>query len=162
MNKTDELNCTVWFNLPGFKSHLNSQKLTQFFFCCVKEVRQATLMSCHPIWEGVVFPTKWCSKPSKTPRGSIHEINYGKFMCVCHLSRLSLWASILQSLPLVCGASRLPQSFCLMDKGMRKALGPTKVVILLAGSIRDVSMHWTSWKDRTELVNCWLKGKNDW
>lgn len=71
-----------------------------------------------------------------------------KKMCVCHLSRLSLWASILQSLPLVCGASRLPHSFCLMDKGMRKALGPTKVVILLAGSIRDVSMHWTSWKDR--------------
>lgn len=68
---------------------------------------------------------------------------------VCHLSRLSLWASILQSLPLVCGASRLPHSFCLMDNGMRKAFGPTKVVMLLAGSIRDVSMHWTSWRDTT-------------
>lgn len=67
--------------------------------------------------------------------------------CVCHLSRLSLWASILQSLPLVCGASRLPHSFCLMDSGMRNAFGPTKVVMLLAGSIRDVSMHWTSWRD---------------
>lgn len=74
-----------------------------------------------------------------------------KNKCVCHLSRLSLWASILQSLPLVCGASKLPQSFCLMDKGMRKALGPTKVVILLAGSIRDVSIHWTSWKRQKEI-----------
>lgn len=68
---------------------------------------------------------------------------------VCHLSRLSLWASILQSLPLVCGASKLPHSFCLMDNGMRNAFGPTKVVMLLAGSIRDVSMHWTSWRDTT-------------
>ena len=67
---------------------------------------------------------------------------------VAYLSRLSLWANILQSLPLVCGASRLPHSFCLMDRGMRKALGPTKVVMLLAGSMRDVSMHWTSCVDR--------------
>lgn len=36
-----------------------------------------------------------------------------------------------------------------MDNGMRKAFGPTKVVMLLAGSIRDVSMHWTSWRDTT-------------
>lgn len=69
---------------------------------------------------------------------------------VFHLSRLSLWASILQSLPLVCGASRLPHSFCLMDRGMRKAFGPTKVVMLLAGSIKDVSMHWSSWKNRNK------------
>lgn len=72
-----------------------------------------------------------------------------KNQSVYHLSRLSLWASILQSLPLVCGASRLPHSFCLMDNGMRNAFGPTKVVMLLAGSIRDVSMHWTSWRDTT-------------
>lgn len=61
-----------------------------------------------------------------------------------YLSRWSLWASILQSFPLVCGASRLPHNFCLMDNGIRKALGPIKVVMLLAGSIRDVSMHWSS------------------
>lgn len=61
-----------------------------------------------------------------------------------HLSRLSLCASILQSLPRVCGASRLPHSFCRMDSGIRKAFGPTSVVMLLAGSRRDVSMHWES------------------
>lgn len=69
------------------------------------------------------------------------------------LSRLSLWASILQSLdPLVWGASRLPQSFCLMERGMRKALGPTKVVMLLAGSSRDVSMLWVSWRCKRERL----------
>lgn len=78
-----------------------------------------------------------------------------KKQSVYHLSRLSLWASILQSLPLVCGASRLPHSFCLMDNGMRNAFGPTKVVMLLAGSIRDVSMHWTSWRDTTGYCYMW-------
>lgn len=160
IEKTDssELNCAVWFNLPGFKSHLNSQKLTQFFFHCWRG-ETGHLDELPSYLRRVVFPTKWCSKPSKAPKGSIQEINYRKCARACHLSRLSLWASILQSLPLVCGASRLPHSFCLMDRGMRKALGPTKVVILLAGSIRDVSMHWTSWKDRKKLVNCWLKEK---
>lgn len=77
-------------------------------------------------------------------REETHETNCVCGLCVGHLSRWSLCASNLQSLPLVCGASRLPHNFCLMDKGMRKALGPTKVVMLLAGSIKDVSMHWTS------------------
>lgn len=64
-----------------------------------------------------------------------------------HLSRLSLWASILQSFPLVWGASRLPHSFCRMERGMRKAFGPTSVVMLLAGSSRDVSMLWESCRE---------------
>lgn len=61
-----------------------------------------------------------------------------------HLSRLSLCANILQSFPLVCGASRLPHNFCRMETGMRKAFGPTSVVMLLAGSNRDVSILWES------------------
>lgn len=65
-----------------------------------------------------------------------------------HLSRLSLWANILQSFPLVCGASRLPHNFCRMETGMRKALGPTRVVMLLAGSSRDVSILWESCRER--------------
>lgn len=64
-----------------------------------------------------------------------------------HLSRLSLWANILQSFPLVCGASRLPHNFCRMETGMRKALGPTRVVMLLAGSSRDVSILWESCRE---------------
>lgn len=35
---------------------------------------------------------------------------------------------------------------------MRKALGPTSVVMLLAGSSRDVSMLWESCKDREMQV----------
>lgn len=100
-----------------------------------------------------IIKPEWGLKSSKTTKRSIHKTN-----AKCHLSRLSLWASILQSLPLVCGASRLPHNFCLMDKGIRKALGPTKVVMLLAGSIRDVSIQWTSWKDRKKLVSCYFKG----
>lgn len=68
-----------------------------------------------------------------------------------HLSRLSLWANILQSLPLVCGASRLPHNFCRIETGMRKAFGPTSVVMLLAGSNRDVSMLWESCTKRTRV-----------
>lgn len=73
-----------------------------------------------------------------------------------HLSRLSLWANILQSFPLVCGASRLPHNFCRMETGMRKALGPTSVVMLLAGSSKDVSILWESCRRReeTEITTC--------
>ena len=72
-----------------------------------------------------------------------------------HLSRLSLWANILQSFPLVCGASRLPHNFCRMETGMRKALGPTSVVMLLAGSSKDVSILWESCRRReeTEIIH---------
>lgn len=65
-----------------------------------------------------------------------------------HLSRFSLWASILQSCPLVCGASRLLQSFCRMGGGMLKAPGPVMVVMVLAGSSRGRSMPVGSCKFR--------------
>lgn len=75
-------------------------------------------------------------------------INSFLFCFSTHLSRLSLWASILQSFPLVWGASRLPHSFCRMETGMRNAFGPTSVVMLLAGSSSDVSMLWESCRER--------------
>jgi len=43
-----------------------------------------------------------------------------------HLSRLSFWASVLQSAPRVPGGSRLLMIFWRMRKGILKALGPTR------------------------------------
>lgn len=43
-----------------------------------------------------------------------------------NLSRLSFWASILQSAPRVPGGSRLLMIFWRMRKGILKALGPTR------------------------------------
>eukprot|EP00061_Rhincodon_typus_P001824 g15887.t1 len=51
-----------------------------------------------------------------------------------YLSKFSLCASNRQSFPLLFGASRLVQIFCLMEKGILKALGPTRVVTPLSGS----------------------------
>lgn len=73
-----------------------------------------------------------------------HHLPLRQLCSPTHLSRLSLWANILQSFPLVCGASRLPHNFCRMETGMRKALGPISVVMLLAGSSKDVSILWES------------------
>lgn len=43
-----------------------------------------------------------------------------------HLSRLSFWASVLQSAPRAHGVSRLLMIFWRMRKGILKALGPTR------------------------------------
>ncbi len=73
-----------------------------------------------------------------------------------HLSRLSLCASILQSFPRVCGTSRLLHSLLLTLTGILNALGPVRTVILLPGSIRDVSMPWTSCRKHTLHVFFYL------